>query len=66
MSGNLLTIYLSTNVLENKIHVMQDAEVISNKNFMANGTRSDEDYQKQTANVIIKSKILRLSSKIME
>lgn len=66
MSGNLLTIYLSTNVLENKIHVMQDAEVISNKNFMANGTRSVEDYQKQTANVIIKSKILRLSSKIME
>lgn len=66
MSGNLLTIYLSTNVLENKIHVMQDAEVISNKNFMANGTRSDEDYQKQTANVIIKSKILRQSSKIME
>lgn len=66
MSGNLLTIYLSTNVLENKIHVMQDAEVISNKNFMANGTRSDEDYQKQTVNVIIKSKILRLSSKIME
>lgn len=66
MSGNLLTIYLSTNVLENKIHVMQDAEVISNKNFMANGTRSDEDYQKQTSNVIIKSKILRPSSKIME